>query len=68
MSNRVTHFEIHATDPQRAMAFYKAVFGWDFPKWMDSPAYWGVIIASKGDPTGCKRAAVQHTPVPNGAL
>lgn len=48
MSNRVVHFEIHAADPQRAMEFYRAVFGWEFPKWMESPAYWGVITAPQG--------------------
>ncbi len=43
--NRVVHFEIHADNPERAMAFYKAVFGWEFPKWMDN--YWGVMTAPK---------------------
>jgi uncharacterized protein len=28
--NSVMYFEIQASDPQRAMDFYKAVFGWDF--------------------------------------
>lgn len=48
MSNRVVHFEIHAGDPQRAMNFYKEVFGWEFPKMMDNPPYWGVMTADKG--------------------
>jgi predicted enzyme related to lactoylglutathione lyase len=48
MSNRVVHFEIHAENPERAMAFYKAVFGWDFPVWMKEPfPYWGVMTADK---------------------
>jgi hypothetical protein len=42
------HFEIHAGDPDRAQAFYAAVFGWAFEKWMDEPAYWGVITAPPG--------------------
>jgi uncharacterized protein len=25
---RVVHFEIHAADPDRLVAFYEAVFGW----------------------------------------
>src|SRR5688572_22181030 len=37
---RVVHFEIHAADPDRALAFYRDVFGWEFTKW-DGPAdYW----------------------------
>lgn len=43
MPNRVVHFEIHASDPERAIEFYSSVFGWSFPKWMDEPAYWGVM-------------------------
>ena len=45
MSSRVVHFEIHAADPERAMKFYQAAFGWDFPKWMEEPPYWGVMTA-----------------------
>jgi predicted enzyme related to lactoylglutathione lyase len=43
--NRIVHFEIHAEDPERAIAFYKAVFGWDFPKWLEEPPYWAVMTA-----------------------
>lgn len=46
MSNRIVHFEIHAENPDRAIAFYKAVFGWEFPEWMKEPVpYWGVMTA-----------------------
>jgi hypothetical protein len=45
MSNRIVHFEIQAENPDRAMKFYKDVFGWDFPKWMDN--YWAVMTAPK---------------------
>ena len=51
--NPVVHFEIHAEDPQRAMAFYGAVFGWkfeDYSQYTGSP-YWGVIAKEQdGDP------------------
>ncbi len=30
---RVVHFEIHADDPERAVRFYKKVFGWKIEKW-----------------------------------
>ncbi len=53
--NRPAHFEIHVADEQRAMAFYKAVFGWTFSEWPipamgDKPAeiYWGIITGEKG--------------------
>lgn len=46
MSNRVVHFEIHAADPERAQAFYREVFGWEFPRWMEQPPYWGIMTSS----------------------
>lgn len=45
MSNRVVHFEIPTTDTERTKAFYGAVFGWEFPLWMEEPPYWGVMTA-----------------------
>ena len=46
--NRIVHFEIHAENPERAIKFYQAVFGWDFPVWMKEPVkYWGVMTAEK---------------------
>lgn len=44
--NRVVHFEIQADDPQRAITFYRSIFGWEFPEWMKEPVpYWGVVTA-----------------------
>ncbi len=48
MTNRIVHFEIHAGDPERAKAFYQAVFDWEFPLWMEQPPYWGVMTAPEG--------------------
>ena len=46
---RPVHFEIHADDPQRAIAFYQHVFAeWQFPEWM--PGYWGVMTGEEGTP------------------
>lgn len=40
---RITHFEIHATEPERAIAFYQTVLGWQFPKWDGPMEYWGIV-------------------------
>jgi len=58
---RPVHFEIHADDPERAIAFYTDVFGWTVNQWEDNP-YWlvstgptdqpgidGVILPRSGD-------------------
>lgn len=46
---RPVHFEIHADDPARAIAFYQHVFpDWQFPEWM--PGYWGVVTGADGTP------------------
>ncbi len=37
---RVIHFEIHAEDPARAIAFYTELFGWEFAKWDGPMDYW----------------------------
>lgn len=46
--NRPTHFEIHAGDPERAIKFYTAVFGWQFQKWDGPTPYW--LIATGTGP------------------
>ena len=57
---RPVHFEIHATDPEQAKAFYENVFGWRIERWGTDP-YWtistgegrgidGGLLARKGPP------------------
>jgi predicted enzyme related to lactoylglutathione lyase len=46
---RPVHFEIHADDPQRAIAFYTDVFGWTVNQWGDQP-YWLVSTGPKDEP------------------
>ena len=46
---RPIHFEIHAADPQRAIAFYTALFGWKFEQWAGQP-YWLVMTGDKTTP------------------
>lgn len=46
--NRVVHFEIQVDDPERAIKFYRDVFGWQIDKWGDSEMeYWVVMTAEK---------------------
>lgn len=45
---RVIHFEIHADNPDRAMAFYFKVFNWKFTKW-DGPMEYYTIETGEGD-------------------
>jgi predicted enzyme related to lactoylglutathione lyase len=40
MNYRVVHFEIHADQPDRAIAFYSGLFGWGFDKWNGPMPYW----------------------------
>jgi predicted enzyme related to lactoylglutathione lyase len=46
---RPVHFEIHAANPERAIAFYRALFEWKFEKWGKEP-YWLVSTGEKGTP------------------
>ena len=46
MPNRVVHFEIQVDNPERAIEFYRNVFGWEFSKWGEQ-AYWMVMTAAK---------------------
>jgi predicted enzyme related to lactoylglutathione lyase len=46
MKNRVVHFEIQAENPDRAMKFYKDVFGWSFQQWGEQK-YWLIMTAEK---------------------
>jgi predicted enzyme related to lactoylglutathione lyase len=46
--SRVTHFEIPADDPNRAIRFYSDVFGWTFQKWEGPMEYWLVQTGKEG--------------------
>lgn len=59
--SRPIHFEIHASDPARACAFYAAVFGWTYQDWSDfagSP-YFGVTSGPEDQP-GINGAILQR--------
>lgn len=45
---RPIHFEIHASDPERAIRFYTTVFGWTFTPWGPPGMYWTVSTGAEG--------------------
>ena len=45
---RVVHFEIHAEQPERAVQFYTALFGWTFAKWAGAQDYWLIKTGDSG--------------------
>jgi predicted enzyme related to lactoylglutathione lyase len=48
--SKVTHFELPADDPKRAIAFYEKVFGWTITKWEGPFDYWLVTTVSDDEP------------------
>ncbi|WP_116115347.1 VOC family protein [Austwickia chelonae] len=64
--SRVIHFEIHAADVPRAVAFYQQVFGWQMQDWSEyvGAPYYGVVTGEDGEP-GINGAIMQRqTPNP----
>jgi uncharacterized protein len=47
---RVVHFEIPADDMQRAVAFYREVFGWQITPYEGAPEYFLVITGPDSEP------------------
>lgn len=61
---RVVHFEIHAADPERAVAFYRTVFGWELTKWNGPAEYW-LIKTGPDDQRGINGGLLRrHGPPP----
>jgi predicted enzyme related to lactoylglutathione lyase len=48
--SRPIHFEIHASDPQRAIAFYGALLGWTFSKYDGPQDYWLIKTGDSAAP------------------
>jgi uncharacterized protein len=64
---RPVHFEIHASEPERAVEFYRELFGWTFNRWGEEP-YW---LASTGDGPGFDGAVLPRrgpAPEPGAAV
>lgn len=47
---RVVHFEIHASDPEKAAGFYRELFGWTIQKWDGPMDYWMVMTGDDATP------------------
>ena len=47
---RVSHFEIHADNPERAIQFYTGLFGWEFKKWDGPMPYWLITTGPDSEP------------------
>ncbi len=47
---RVVHFDIHADQPDRAIAFYSGLFGWKFDKWAGPTPYWLITTGPDSEP------------------
>jgi predicted enzyme related to lactoylglutathione lyase len=62
---RVIHFEIHAQDPERAVKFYTAVFGWEMKKWDGPMEYWLVMTGDPQAPGINGGLLRRHGPPPN---
>lgn len=43
---RPIHFEIHAAEPERAIAFYRTLFDWEFTQWEGPMPYWVIKTGS----------------------
>jgi predicted enzyme related to lactoylglutathione lyase len=46
---RPIHFEIQAENTERAMTFYKTLFGWTFSQW-GQERYWLITTGEKSQP------------------
>ena len=56
---RVVHFEIHAADPERAVNFSQALFGWTCQTWEGPMDYW-LIITGPDDQRGLNGGLVRR--------
>lgn len=48
--HRVIHFELGASEPERAVAFYEKVFGWKVQRWEGPQPYWLVTTGPDNEP------------------
>lgn len=59
--NSLVHFEIHASDPEKSIAFYKEVFGWEITKWEGGQfEYWMVMTCPKDTPSAINGGLIRR--------
>ena len=46
---RVSYFDLSADEPERAIKFYKKVFGWEIKKWEGPFEYWLIKTGGKDE-------------------
>jgi predicted enzyme related to lactoylglutathione lyase len=67
---RIVHFEVHASNPERAAKFYESVFGWTFQH-MPAIDYWAIstgegpgidggMLRRRGDPPAPGQSVNAH--------
>ena len=63
--SRVIHFEVHAENPERAVKFYSALFGWEFTKFPGPEEYW-LIKTGPDDQRGIDGGLIRRRGVIDG--
>jgi predicted enzyme related to lactoylglutathione lyase len=65
MGNRIVHFEIEATNKERAKKFYEAAFGWKMDQMGEE--FGGYITVTTGNPSEAGGKVLQEKPddIPN---
>ena len=58
---RVIHFEVGADDLERAVRFYREVFGWEIQRWQGPMPYWLVKTGETTEP-GINGAIMERIP------
>ena len=48
--SRVVHFDLSADDPQRAVEFYRKLFGWKIERWAGPSEYWLLTTGDEAQP------------------
>jgi uncharacterized protein len=61
---RVIHFEIQVDQPERAVSFYKTVFGWKIDQWGGPENYW-LITTGDDKEMGINGGMMKRTPMPS---
>lgn len=64
---RVVHFEIHASDCDRAERFYTRVFGWEVRRWAGAPVDYRLITTGPDGQAGINGAIVERRGRADGA-